>query len=244
VILSSPDGRLWSSRTSGSSARLRGVTFGSGLFVAVGDEATVLLSHDGQEWWSASAIPSSGVPRASPLAIEMRFLAVGDAGIRQFRFSPVLWSLSFTAFPRRPGGVWPRTQSSVIVGTGRAAAARILRSFPRVHRQVKDLEAVTLTGAFRCGRAGRRHGDIRDSLADGQRGKLDPPARCDRLQRFLWPSGRGLHAAGRRRPVRVHGRPSFRRNLVAHGGGRRRPRHASFQVAPIFPTWSSRRTRE
>lgn len=149
VILSSPDGRLWSPRASGSSVRLRGVTFGSGLFVAVGDEATVLLSHDGQQWWSASATPSSGHPArfATVGAIEMRFLAVGDAGaFASSDFPPVIWTLSSDRIPPSDWrGVAEGLGQVVMVGSEGVRGSRAnLEGFSlRSPAEIKDLEAVT-----------------------------------------------------------------------------------------------------
>ena len=50
TILTSPDGTTWSSRTSGTSEDLKGVTYGNGLYVTVGDEGTILTSSNGTSW--------------------------------------------------------------------------------------------------------------------------------------------------------------------------------------------------
>jgi hypothetical protein len=44
TILTSPDGVKWTRRTSGTNNLLYGVTYGNGLFVAVGDRGTILTS--------------------------------------------------------------------------------------------------------------------------------------------------------------------------------------------------------
>lgn len=48
IILTSPDGSAWTARLSGSSERLRGVTYANGMFVAVGRD--ILTSPDGITW--------------------------------------------------------------------------------------------------------------------------------------------------------------------------------------------------
>tara|TARA_B110000196_G_C21053750_1_gene618742 strand:+ start:762 stop:983 length:222 start_codon:yes stop_codon:yes gene_type:complete len=50
TILTSSDGTTWTSRTSGTSNYLWGVTCGNGLFMAVGGSGTILTSTDGTTW--------------------------------------------------------------------------------------------------------------------------------------------------------------------------------------------------
>jgi len=50
TILTSSDGLIWNSRTSGTTKLLRGVIFAGGQFVAVGNEGAVLTSPDGIAW--------------------------------------------------------------------------------------------------------------------------------------------------------------------------------------------------
>ena len=50
TILTSPDGILWTKRTSGKWEYLSGVTSGNGLFVTVGESGTILTSPDGNSW--------------------------------------------------------------------------------------------------------------------------------------------------------------------------------------------------
>jgi hypothetical protein len=44
TILTSPDGRSWTARTSGTSNWIEGVTYGNNTFVAVGENGTILTS--------------------------------------------------------------------------------------------------------------------------------------------------------------------------------------------------------
>ena len=50
TILTSSDGTTWTSRTSGTSNKLRGVTYGNSTFVAVGNSGTILTSSDATAW--------------------------------------------------------------------------------------------------------------------------------------------------------------------------------------------------
>jgi len=50
TILTSSDRVTWTSRTSGTSNSLYGVTYGNGLFVTVGNSGTILTSSDGNTW--------------------------------------------------------------------------------------------------------------------------------------------------------------------------------------------------
>ena len=50
TILTSSDGVTWTSRTSGTSDKIREVTYGNSTFVTVGDNGTILTSTDGTSW--------------------------------------------------------------------------------------------------------------------------------------------------------------------------------------------------
>jgi hypothetical protein len=50
TILTSSDGLVWTSRTSGIITRLWSVTYGNGLYVTVGDSARILTSANGINW--------------------------------------------------------------------------------------------------------------------------------------------------------------------------------------------------
>jgi uncharacterized delta-60 repeat protein len=100
TILSSPDGRAWTARTSGTAAWLLGVAHNNGLFVAVGDGATVLVSHDGIEW---KRIGTVRLPeRLNGVGVfYSAFFAVGEAGlIAQPSQTLAPWPLDRTVPPR------------------------------------------------------------------------------------------------------------------------------------------------
>jgi len=70
VIATSSDGQTWTAQTAGVAQALKGVTYGNGLWVAVGDNNTILTSPDAINW----------TPRTSPAAATDDFVnvAFGD----------------------------------------------------------------------------------------------------------------------------------------------------------------------
>jgi hypothetical protein len=59
AIMSSPDGITWTSRTSGTSNGLNGVTFGASTFVIGGNGGLIITSSDGITWNNRGAIFST-----------------------------------------------------------------------------------------------------------------------------------------------------------------------------------------
>ena len=55
TILTSSDGISWTSRTSGTSSGIEGVTYANSTFVAVGNGMIILTSTDGTSWTSRSS---------------------------------------------------------------------------------------------------------------------------------------------------------------------------------------------
>jgi len=69
-------GTTWTKRTSGTDAWLEGVTYGNGIFVAVGNLGTILTSPDGVKWTKRNSGTESylrGVTYGNGI-----FVAVGD----------------------------------------------------------------------------------------------------------------------------------------------------------------------
>ena len=60
TILTSPDGVTWTTRISGTSYGLNGVTYGNNTFVAVGG-STILTSPDGVSWTIRTSGTSYGL---------------------------------------------------------------------------------------------------------------------------------------------------------------------------------------
>ncbi len=78
-ILTSSDGRTWTTRASGTSAWLVGVTYAAGKFVVVGENGTILLSSDGVTWTPAASSGTS--QRLNNVAYGGdHFVAVGEGG--------------------------------------------------------------------------------------------------------------------------------------------------------------------
>jgi hypothetical protein len=106
IILTSPDGSTWTSRTSQNpngtllNLSLYGVTYGNGLFVAVGDFGIIISSPDGINWsqpvpGNINSNPLNGVTFANG-----QFVAVGYSGI-MYSSDGVNWNSIGTA----PSGI-------------------------------------------------------------------------------------------------------------------------------------------
>lgn len=100
TILTSPEGRDWTSRASGTNLRLRAAAASGNLFVAVGEAGTILTSPTGATWTARS----SGTPQTlrGVAASPSRFVAVGG-----YSAAAVLTSadgLSWSAATLPPGG--------------------------------------------------------------------------------------------------------------------------------------------
>ncbi len=79
----------WLSATPLTTNTLRGVTFGDGLFVAVGDQGTILTSTDGANWTARTA----GTNPVNLYAVALGaagFVAVG--GTREAFSQPIVWT--------------------------------------------------------------------------------------------------------------------------------------------------------
>ncbi len=77
TIVSSSDGITWTSRPSGTSSNLRGVTHGN-VYVAVGDNGTILTSSDSNLWGMQSSGTTNTLRQVA--AAGNIIVAVGDKG--------------------------------------------------------------------------------------------------------------------------------------------------------------------
>ena len=74
-ILTSSDVTTWISRTSGTTNRLYGVTYGNGSFVTVGRSGTILTSSDGITWTSKTSGTTQKIKRVTNA--NRKFVKVG-----------------------------------------------------------------------------------------------------------------------------------------------------------------------
>jgi photosystem II stability/assembly factor-like uncharacterized protein len=80
TILSSNDGITWTAHTSGTTAKLNGVTHGA-HFIAVGDSGTILISANGNIWAAITSIPSiASINLRQVTSFGSIIVAVGDGG--------------------------------------------------------------------------------------------------------------------------------------------------------------------
>jgi len=80
VLLTSPDGITWTSRTSGFGANfINKVAFGNGLWVAVGENGTITTSSDGITWTARTANMSTNEIKDVQYANSI-WVAVGGGG--------------------------------------------------------------------------------------------------------------------------------------------------------------------
>ena len=78
----SADGRTWGSASIRRDLVIRGLTFGAGKFVAVGEKGAVATSLDGESW-EVVREPVDGEPGLSSVAHgQGKFVAVGASGVR------------------------------------------------------------------------------------------------------------------------------------------------------------------
>ncbi len=78
-VLTSPDGIAWTIRPLAVPSNLQGITYGGGLYVAVGDTGAVQTSPDGVDW--TSQIPVTGNRLVDVSFAQGRFVAVGQNGV-------------------------------------------------------------------------------------------------------------------------------------------------------------------
>ena len=116
TILSSTNGAVWTSRTSGT-ANLQSVTYANNTFVAVGDAGTVISSTDGITWTAGT----SGTTDAlyDIIYTGSRFVAVGLSGAVTQSTDLATWSASTLT----PMSGTPPEMSGVTFSSGRYIAS-------------------------------------------------------------------------------------------------------------------------
>ena len=90
VIITSPDGINWTTRTSGTSNNLQGITYGNGLFVVVGASGNILTSSDGITWTSRTSGTSAQIRKI--IWVNNLFITVGNSGIVLSSSNGISWT--------------------------------------------------------------------------------------------------------------------------------------------------------
>jgi hypothetical protein len=132
---------FWASRDSGITADLFGITYGHGLFVAVGDLGTILTSSDGVTWTNHSIDSSNafhGVTYGNGA-----FVAVGKLGLILTSPDGVIWTSRASGTDHYLKGVAYGNGVYVAVGSG---GGTILSSSNGLTWTVRVLSAEDLNG--------------------------------------------------------------------------------------------------
>ncbi|MBI5057082.1 MAG: hypothetical protein HZB61_10760, partial [Nitrospirae bacterium] len=114
TILTSPDGTIWTQRTSGTTSPLNDITYGGNIFVAVGTNGTILTSPDGTTWTqrtSGTANFITGVTYGGNI-----FVAVGTNGTVLTSPDGTTWTQRTSGTVNYLGGVTYGNGIFVVVG--------------------------------------------------------------------------------------------------------------------------------
>ena len=103
VILISPDGTTWVSRSSGTTGSLYGVTYGNGTFVTVGWDGTILTSSDGTTWTSRTSGTSNSL--RDVIYGNGTFVTVGESGTLLTSSDGTTWTSRTSGITRTLWGV-------------------------------------------------------------------------------------------------------------------------------------------
>lgn len=122
TMVKSTDGLSWSAVASGSSADLRGISYGvtsvttgTGTYVAVGTGGTVLSSADGVTW-SAQTLNSTSTLNA--VLFGLQFVAVGNAGVIFTSTDGLTWTPQLGATNKDLYAIARGSLSYLAVGAG------------------------------------------------------------------------------------------------------------------------------
>ncbi len=116
AVVTSADAVTWSSRASGSTARLNGVAFGGGRWVAVGDAGVVLSSADGSNWQPQSSGSASALNAVIWTGTE--FCAVGASGVVLHSADGNSWTVGSASSATNLRGVATSGSIWIAVGDG------------------------------------------------------------------------------------------------------------------------------
>lgn len=94
----STDGRAWQTRTSPSRRMMTGLTYGKGLYVAVGEGEAIITSPDALNWTLRGTASVAKFDLAAVAFGNNRFLAVGGVGTSYYSDDGIVWQA-------RPAGI-------------------------------------------------------------------------------------------------------------------------------------------
>ncbi|MBF0537715.1 MAG: hypothetical protein HQL03_05615 [Nitrospirae bacterium] len=124
TILTSVDGVTWTTRTSGTSNVLTGVSYGNNTFVAVGgiynsadlayDDGAIMTSPDGVTWTTRTSIKSNKLNAVS--YVNNTFVAVGEGGTMLTSPDGVTWRTRTSGTSNSLSGVSYGNNTFVAVG--------------------------------------------------------------------------------------------------------------------------------
>ena len=103
IILTSSNGTIWTQRSSGTTNRLYGVTYGKGVFVTVGMYGTILTSQNGSSWENNSSKKFGHINQV--IFGNDIFVAVGEWGNVLTSFDGENWTKINSNFSKYLGGV-------------------------------------------------------------------------------------------------------------------------------------------
>jgi trimeric autotransporter adhesin len=130
-VFTSPDGRAWTDRSSGTASNLRGVAPSAGELIAVGTGGTIVTSTNGGTSWAAQ-ISGTGANFAAVTWSGSQYVAVGASGLNGAIYTSPDGS-SWTSRYSEPGImllrgiVWPGSLFAA-VGQGQDGGGAILTS--------------------------------------------------------------------------------------------------------------------
>ena len=116
VIVTSPDGIVWTCRSSGTKNNLYSVAFGNGWFIAVGDSGAICTSEDGIVW---KAQPSgTDALLAAVAAGNNLFVAGGESGAILISTNGMNWSSGNIGLPIYVNKIAFRADEFVVTNRG------------------------------------------------------------------------------------------------------------------------------
>ena len=135
-MITSSDATTWTQQTSGFSGEIRGVAYGNGLFVAVGETGGMITSTDGITW-TARTSQFSTTRIWNVVYTGSRWFAVGESGKMSTSTNGTTWTSETSGF-----GATGNIQAIAYGGGRLFAAAGYSAASPAVGNKVLATSAV------------------------------------------------------------------------------------------------------